>query len=513
MSKTIYRKEHLSLTGSIMVSTHNHNKHHYIDGHWIKGNGMTFNSVNPADSSTVWEGRVATEEEILAAYEAAKRAKAHWSQLDLASRVGRLQNYQKQIEMRSEQLAYLIAVETGKPLWEARTEVKSVIGKIDISIDAYHERTGEKQLNVPDATGHLRFKPHGIVVVLGPFNFPAHLSNGHIVPALLAGNTIIYKPSELTPSVAECMMQCWHDSGLPGGVLNLIQGDASTAQTILKQKIQGVFFTGSYQTGFKIHQQFADKPEVILALEMGGNNPLVIDNVKNIEAALYHTLISTMITAGQRCTCARRLFIANSAQGDAFLKGFIRLCQSIHIGSFDEKPEPFMGPVIQHSHALQHLTAQSHLQSIGGQSILDMRLLKENSGFLSPGIMDMTQVENPPDEEIFAPFVQVYRYDTFEQALDQANQTKYGLAAGIITDDKARYQQFYQSMDAGIINWNRPTTGAVSSMPFGGVGHSGNHRPSAYFAADYCAYPIAGLESSELKTPEKTLPGIKKYVL
>ena len=491
-----------------MVSTYNHNKHHYVDGHWIKGNGMTFNSVNPADNSTIWEGRVATDEEILTAFEAAKKAKAHWSQLDLASRISQLQNYQKQIESRHEQLAYLIALETGKPLWDARTEVKSVIAKIDISIKAYHERTGEKHLHAPDAKGHLRFKPHGVVAVLGPFNFPAHLSNGHIVPALLAGNTILYKPSELTPSVAEWMVQCWHDSGLPGGVLNLIQGDAKTAQTILKQKIQGVFFTGSYQTGVKIHQQFADKPEVILALEMGGNNPLVIDNVKNTEAALYHTLISSMITAGQRCTCARRLFIANSTQGDSFLKRFVNLCQNVRIGRFDEQPEPFMGPVIRHSHALKHLTAQSYLKSLGGKSVLDMRLMKENSGFLSPGIMDMTQVHNPPDEEIFAPFVQVYRYDTFEQALFLANQTKYGLAAGVITDDKDRYQQFYQNMDAGIINWNRPTTGAVSSMPFGGVSRSGNHRPSAYFAADYCAYPIAGLESSELNTPEKPLPGI-----
>ncbi|WP_133127832.1 succinylglutamate-semialdehyde dehydrogenase [Legionella nagasakiensis] len=487
------------------------NSCHYYDGHWISGSGDAFMSINPAEGTCVWEGRNATTEEIAAAVAAAQHALKLWSRFDFATRTNYLQNFAKQVEMRRQELTYLIALETGKPLWEAETEVNAVIGKIGLSVQAYQERTYEKKINTPDAIGHLRYKPHGVVAVLGPFNFPAHLSNGHIVPALLAGNTVVYKPSELTPAVAELIIQCWHDSGLPPGVLNCIQGDASCAKTLLQKNIQGVYFTGSYKTGLAIHQQFSDRPGIILALEMGGNNPLVIDAVKDLQAALYHTLLSTLITAGQRCTCARRVIIPDTKFGDEFLECFIRLCKKIRVGTFKDVPEPFIGPVIRHSHALMHLKAQEQLRTQGGNSLLAMSLLADNTGLLSPGIIDMSGVENPSDEEIFAPLVQIYRYHNFEQALVLANQTQYGLAAGIMTDNDQHYEQFYQTVRAGIINWNRPTTGAASNMPFGGIGHSGNHRPSAYYAADYCAYPIASLEQPQLSTPPKLLPGIELY--
>jgi len=482
---------------------------HYLDGEWVVGRGTSFTSINPANGNIVWEGTIATDAEIVAACDAAHRALLSWAKLDFASRVNYIQQFSQAVAEKRQELTYLIALETGKPLWEAATEVNTVIGKVNLSIQAYQERTSEKEINNPDATGYLRYKPHGVVAVLGPFNFPAHLSNGHIVPALLAGNTVVYKPSELTPGVAEFIIQCWHESGLPAGVINCIQGGVSCAKTLLNQDVQGVYFTGSYQTGLKINQQFSDRPEVILALEMGGNNPLIIDSIKNQQAAVYQTLLSTIITAGQRCTCARRVLIADNEQGDAFLENFVKSCQSVRVGSFTDDPEPFMGPVIRHSHALSHLDAQQKLVQAGGKPLLTMSLLAENTGLLSPGIVDMSAVKNPTDEEIFAPLVQIYRYHDFDEALMIANQTRYGLSAALFSDNSARFQQFYQTIRAGLINWNRPTTGAASNLPFGGIGRSGNHRPSAYFAADYCAYPIASLEQPDLNMPKQLLPGIK----
>ncbi|RUR09821.1 succinylglutamate-semialdehyde dehydrogenase [Legionella septentrionalis] len=481
---------------------------HYINGTFVAGTGMALDSINPANGSSVWQGRLAAHEEVSAAFAAARQALQHWANFPFAERVKRVQNFSQHVAAKRKQLAQLISLETGKPLWESDTEVNAVIGKISLSIKAYEERTAEKKVSNADATGYVRYKPHGVVAVLGPFNFPAHLSNGHIVPALLAGNTIVYKPSELTPGVAQLIAECWHDSDLPAGVFNCIQGEAQAAKTLLSQDIQGVFFTGSYQTGLKIHQQFSERPEVILALEMGGNNPLILDEVNNIKAALYYTLLSTLITAGQRCTCARRLLIPDSQKGDEFLSKFIKLCQQVKIGEFNEQPEPFMGPVIRYEHALSHLAAQKHLQEAGGIPLLPMTLLRENTGFLSPGIMDMSKVNNPPDTEIFAPFVQVYRYRDFDEALTLANQTRYGLAAGLLSDNEHHYQHFFATIRAGVLSLNRPTTGAASNLPFGGIGHSGNHRPSAYFAADYCAYPIASLEQSELQPPAQWLPGI-----
>ena len=482
---------------------------HYINGRWTQGQGRAFISTNPADHSTLWQGTIATDAEVSTACEAAHSALPKWAHLDISCRIQYIRQFAKRVSESQHVLSRLIALETGKPWWEAQTETTAVIGKAELSIQACLERTAEKQGVHQDMRQALRFKPHGVVAVLGPFNFPAHLSNGHIIPALLAGNTVVYKPSELTPAVAAFIMQCWHDSGLPAGVINCIQGNADTARCLLDQDIQGVYFTGSYATGRCIHKRFSERPEVILALEMGGNNPLVIDAVANTQAAVYHALLSTFITAGQRCTCARRMMVPDTLLGDEFLTAFLRASTALRVGPFTDSPEPFMGPVISHTHAQAHLNAQRHLQQLGGTALLTMAQINDHTGLLSPGVMDMTRVSNPPDEEIFAPFVQVYRYHDFEEALAQANQTRYGLAAGLFSDNPARFEQFYQTIRAGLINWNRPTTGAASHLPFGGVGLSGNHRPSAYFAADYCAYPIACLEQSTLQLPDLILPGIE----
>ena len=485
-----------------------HSKGQYINGNWLKGKGTTLESINPAYGTLLWQGTNATAEEVSFAYEAAQQALSTWSMASFEQRCQSIKKFAEQVEQHKSQLAQLISMETGKPLWESLTEVSAVIAKINLSIQAYQERTGSKETAGPEANNCLRYKPHGVVVVLGAFNFPAHLSNGHIVPALLAGNTVLYKPSEQSPAVAELIMECWHHSGLPAGVINCLQGDASCGKALLAQNIQGVYFTGSYTTGLRIHQQFSDKPEVILALEMGGNNPLVIDEINDLNAAVYQTILSAFITSGQRCTCARRVMIPDTSLGDEFLDRLIKASKSLKTGPFDQSPEPFMGPVISSVQALKHLHNQKQLLSLGGKSLLSMELLAEYTGLLSPGIMDMTQASNPPDDEFFAPFIQIYRYDHFDQAIALANNTRYGLAAGLLSDNHTHYQHFYQHVRAGLINWNRPTTGAASSLPFGGVGLSGNHRPSAYFAADYCAYPIASMEQSHLSKPDTLLPGI-----
>ena len=481
---------------------------HYIANSWITGTGSRFTSVDPASGKMIWQGHAATDDEVRQAAQAAHQAKGHWSSLSIQQRAEYLQQFAQHVESRRDELAETISKETGKPHWEALTEVSAVIGKIAISITAYHERTPEKIIPSAEGNACLQFKPHGVVAILGAFNFPAHLSNGHIIPALLAGNTVVYKPSELTPAVAEVIMHCWDAAHLPAGVINCIQGNSNTGQALLAQDIQGVYFTGSYRTGRKIHEYFSGRPEVILALEMGGNNPLIVEEVKEVNAAIYITLLSTLLTAGQRCTCARRVFIPESSWGDTFLNQFIIACKTLKVAPYTETPEPFMGPVIRHEHALMHLESQQKLIDLGAKSLLSMSLLKPNTGLLSPGIIDMTQVENPPDEEIFAPLVQIYRYKDFDKAIEYANQTYYGLVAGLISDNSSHYQRFYQSIRAGLLSWNKPTTGASSSQPFGGIGYSGNHRPSAYFAADYCAYPVTSQEQAELPRLGKVLPGI-----
>lgn len=484
-------------------------KGQFINGSWGSQGTIPLASINPATGKPFWQGSEASLQDVEVAYAGAREALKSWANTSFDERAALLQRFSQTVEAQRNQLARLISEEVGKPLWESLTEVNAVIAKINISIAAYKERTWPKSFEGAEAQSHIRYKPQGVVAVLGAFNFPAHLSNGHIVPALLAGNTVLYKPSEQAPAVAELIMECWQQSGLPAGVIQCLQGGSETGKAMLAQDIQGVYFTGSYQTGVRIHRQFADKPEVILALEMGGNNPLVIDSVAQMPATIYNTILSTLITSGQRCTCARRVLIPDNAYGDLFLQQFIKACEQVVIGAFDAAKEPFMGPVISARQADHLLATQHQLLEMGGTSLLAMTSMKGNTGLLTPGIIDMTKVQTPPDDEAFGPLIQIHRYSDFDEAIALANQTRYGLAAGLFSDDPSRYETFYHEVRAGLINWNRPTTGAASNLPFGGVGYSGNHRPSAYFAADYCAYPIASMEQHPMSAPATLLPGIQ----
>jgi succinylglutamic semialdehyde dehydrogenase len=349
----------------------------------------------------------------------------------------------------------------------------------------------------------LSHAPHGIVAILGPFNFPAHLPNGHIVPALIAGNCVVFKPSELTPLTGSLLADCWREAGLPPGCLNLLQGDRPTAEFILERpEVAGVFFTGSATTGVAIHQRFATRPEVILALEMGGNNPMLVLETNDAVAAARIVAVSAFISAGQRCTCTRRLIVI----GDEILPELIRITESIEVGAPNDLPEPFLGPVITSSAANKVLNAQRKLVAIGAKILVECRPAKKGIPFLRPGILDVTGVDNLPDEEVFGPLIQVTRVADFDAAITEANRTRFGLAAGLIGGTEKDFEVFRRRVRAGIINWNRPTTGASSAAPFGGVGLSGNHRPSAFYAADYCAYPVATLQSEELSLVE--YPGL-----
>jgi succinylglutamic semialdehyde dehydrogenase len=481
----------------------------YIDGAWQGGQGEAFESLNPVTQQVIWSGKAATAAQVDAAVKSARQAFPAWATRTLDERISVLEAFAAALKSRADEIARCIGEETGKPLWESATEVTSMANKVAISIQSYRERTGEKSGPLGDATAVLRHKPHGVVAVFGPYNFPGHLPNGHIVPALLAGNAVVFKPSELTPKVAELTVQCWIEAGLPAGVLNLLQGARDTGVALAGHPgIDGLFFTGSSRTGNALHQQFAGRPDKILALEMGGNNPLVVDQVADVDAAVYTVIQSAFISAGQRCTCARRLLVPEGAWGDAFLARLVEVTSTIQVGAFDQQPAPFMGSVISLGAARALLDAQELMLANGAIALLEMTQPAAQSALLTPGIIDVSDVTDRADEELFGPLVQVIRYAEFDAAIEEANATQYGLAAGLLSDSQARYQQFWLQSRAGIVNWNKQLTGAASTAPFGGVGASGNHRASAYYAADYCAYPVASLESESLALPASLTPGI-----
>ncbi|MYN17522.1 succinylglutamate-semialdehyde dehydrogenase [Rugamonas sp. FT107W] len=481
----------------------------FVNGEWLAGSGAELVTIDPSNGKQTWASNESTAQDVGQACAAARGAFEAWALTPLAERIAVCTRFRDLLKQDAEELALLIAEEVGKPMWEARTEVTTMANKIDISVQAYGARTGETQNKVADGEAVLRHRPHGVFGVFGPYNFPGHLPNGHIVPALIAGNTVVFKPSEYAPRTAVKTVQLWEKAGVPKGVINLVNGGRDAGIALGQNELlDGVLFTGSCQTGTALHKQFGGQPGKMLALEMGGNNPLVVWDVKDIDAAVFMAISSAFISAGQRCTCARRLIVKQGAEGDAIVARLVDVASRLTIGASAAEPAPFMGPVVSAAIAKRLVQAQADMIAKGGKSLLSMRQLVDNTGFVSAGIVDVTDAKGIPDEEWFGPLLQVIRVADFDSAIKAANATEFGLASALISNDENLWKIFQVRARAGIVNWNRPTTGAASSAPFGGVGKSGNHRPSAYYAADYCAYPVASIENNVLEMPAKLSPGM-----
>ena len=448
-------------------------------------------STNPITGATVWDGEAASAADVEHAVAKAREAFHSFSLTSLLDRIAMMERWAEAVTALKEEISRAISNEIGKPMWEARTEAGAMAGKVAHSIKAQAERAGSSETEAMS----LHHRPHGVMAVFGPFNFPGHLPNGHIVPALLAGNTVVFKPSELAPSLGDIFMELGEAAGLPEGVLSVVQGGRETGAALLEADINGLLFTGSAATGTFFHKHFAGRPNVILALEMGGNNPLIIHDAQDADAAADIATVSAFISAGQRCSCARRLILPTGPFGDAVLSRIQDKIAGMKIGAPDE--DVFIGSVVSEEAAIAAIEFEQEQRERGGHSLV---ALERDGAFLRPGLMDVTHAD-APDEEIFAPFLQVYRIDGIDAQIAAANDTRFGLAAGLVSDNSSLWDHVRPRLRAGIVNWNKPTTGAASSMPFGGPGLSGNFRPGAYYAADYCAWPQASQTSATVDAP------------
>jgi len=479
----------------------------FIDGSWLAGAGQEFHSHDPSSDALLWSGKEATAEQVEAAVEAAATAFDSWALTPFDDRIAIIRRYGELLNERKAEMAELVAKEAGKALWDATGEATAMANKIEISLKAFDERTGTREAVNGVIKSRLTHRPHGVMAVFGPYNFPGHLPNGHIVPALIAGNTIVFKPSEITPAVAELMVRIWQEAGLPKGVLNLVQGGRDTGAALVAcEGIDGLLFTGSAQTGLAISKQLIERPQVIQALEMGGNNPLIVHDAEDHQAAAVLTVLSAFVSSGQRCTCARRLIVPEGVEGDQFIETLLRVMGKITVGSWNDEIPPFMGPVVSKRAADMVLKAQRDLMAAGAVALKEVHRLGRGNAFLAPGLLDVTNVVDKSDEEVFGPMLQLTRVADFEAAIKEANNTKYGLASGLISDSRELYESFYPRARAGIVNWNQQLTGAASTAPFGGIGWSGNHRPSAYYAADYCSFAVASMEQAEGKVAVAAMP-------
>lgn len=467
----------------------------YIDGRFLPIPGNTVVSRNPAQpEEIIWSG-APDPAHVDQAVAAARAALPAWSALPREKRMEALLRWKNVTQHHAERIASLITDEMGKILSESIFEANALGGKVHLTLDDHSiRRVNEYEVAVSASrAGCCRFKPHGVMAIIGPFNFPAHLANGHWVPALLLGNTIVFKPSEKTPAVGQLLAELMHEAALPPGVFNLVQGGADIAsKLVVHDDLDGILFTGSWPVGRTILEANLDRPGRMIALEMGGDNPVVVMPSANLRQAVIECIRAAYSTTGQRCTCARRLILHRTI-ADRFISAFAKAASTLIIGPGKATEPVFMGPLISEAAADAVITYQEQLARRGGKVILEAARLDRPGHFVSPGIIEVDRFSPDTDEELFGPLVRITIVDSLDEAIEQANATRYGLAASIFTGDDAEYEAFFHACRAGCINRNTGTAGASSKLPFGGLGHSGNHRPAAAFSVDYCAYPVANM--------------------
>jgi len=455
-------------------------------------------SFEPATGQLLWEGEPGNVD---AEVERARLGWPQWAAKPISVRVETMRRFVNVVRAHQEVMADLIARETGKPLWDARTEVSSLISRVDVHIVAYSERTSQRRLDGAMGTRQtVRHKPHGVLAVIGPYNFPADVPAGHIIPALIAGNGVVFKPSEKTPATGEMLVELLHQSGIPEEVVRLVSGGPVQGKELVQHPhVNGVLFTGSARTGIAINRALGAHPEKIVALEMGGNNPAVVWDTPDIPTAASLVVQSAFSSAGQRCTSARRLIIKRSL-AEPMVAELRHLIDRLIVDHPHADPQPFMGPVIDNDAADGLTESFMTLMSMGGKPLVHMRRPHGDLPFVSPAIIDVTAMEERPDVELFGPLLQIIQVDDFNEAIHEANATRYGLSASLIGGSPEQYDLFWANVRAGAINWNATTFGIGGRAPFGGIGVSGNHRSSGFYAADFCAYPVTSSETEQLRS-------------
>ena len=467
----------------------------FIDGQAVPLSGDTQQSRNPMDhDDCCWSG-TPDATHVDAAVAASHGAQQRWWDEGPEGRADVLRSFAKVVTDRRDQLAELVVREVGKTRGEARAEAAALAAKITITLDGPGAaRVAPYEVAVTDTRrGQCVFRPHGTMAVIGPFNFPMHLPNGQLAPALAAGNTVIFKPSEQAPACGQALIECWHEAGAPDGVIGLVHGGGDIAGSLVTHLgVHGVLFTGSWPVGRRILESCLDDPGRIVALELGGNNPAIVLDDADLQQAVIECARSAFATAGQRCTCTRRICV-HEAVADRFISA-LSMCASTTLVGDPASSEPvFMGPIISLEARARVLAAQSALAAAGGRIIVPCTPMDGPGALLTPGVVEVESFLRGSDEEIFGPLVQVCRVRDLDEAIAEAAATRYGLAAAVFSGDREAYELALRRLRVGCLNWNTGTAGASSALPFGGVGRSGNHRPAAAFASDFCAYPVASL--------------------
>ncbi len=488
-------------------------------------------SRNPARPAEIVHACASVPGHVGQAVAAARAALGPWARLSIARRAAVLTRFAALAKERAGALADVLCDEVGKVLWECKQEAALLASKVEITLDE-GPHGGRSRVTpfafdmTPTRAARCLFRPHGVMAVLGPYNFPLHLPNGHIVPALLAGNTVVFKPSDKAPACGQALAELFDIAlretvpDMPGGgagVVNMVQGGADVAAALVAHEgVDAIAFTGSWAVGRKILEANLDRPGRIAALEMGGNNAAVVLPDADLRQAAIEVVRCAFNTTGQRCTSTRRVVIHEAVAGK-LIPAICKAATQILVGDPRATHPVFCGPIINEASRHAVFEFQAKAAKAGAEVLVESTTMDvagcEGGHFLTPSVVRMHTAASPlplggaggggggthpdiNDTEVFGPLLQVFVVRSLDEAIARANATRYGLAASIFTKDAAAVERFLTECRAGCLNVNTGTAGASSKLPFGGLGLSGNHRPAGSFALDYCAYPVAAMVES-----------------
>jgi succinylglutamic semialdehyde dehydrogenase len=338
-----------------------------------------------------------------------------------------------------------------------------------------------------------------VAAVLGPFNFPGHLPNGQLVPALLAGNCVLFKPSDKGVATAALMARCFHEAGFPPGSFNLVQGGVEVAEHLVAHPgLDALLFTGSVPVGRRILAATAHRPGLLVALELGGKNASLVLDDADLERTVREVAFSGFATAGQRCTATSRVIATRGIAGP-LAEGLARAARAARVGHPAEAGV-FCGPVITGATRAHLLEAQRRAVAAGFQHYVQPAVHLAPAG--------VHHLPGYTDTELFAPDLAVLVVEDLEQAVAVANASPFGLSAAVFTSDRAAFERCADELEVGVLHWNRSSAGASGRLPFGGIKASGNHRPGGVTMGQACVYAQGVLLPAPGGGPLPTWPGL-----
>ena len=463
---------------------------HYIDGEWTEPDGETFVSENPATGEELGTFVRGTDAEVDRAVAAADAAFESWRDRSHIDRAAVLWDVYHELRDQTDELGEIVTRECGKEISEGRADVTEAAHMVEWAAgDARHPKGDVIPSEIAAKDASMRRKPRGVVGCITPWNFPVAIPFWHIAVALVEGNTVVWKPAEQTPWCGKVVAELMADAGVPDGVFNMVQGFGDAGEAIVDHDdVRTVLFTGSAEVGGEISEKVSAQPGTRAACEMGGKNAVVVTANADLDIAVPAAVLSSYKTTGQRCVSSERLIVHTDVY-DEFKERFGEISRNVAVGDpLDE--ETFMGPLIEAEHR-EKVTRYNELAREEGVEVLVDRTELDDSeipdGHAEGHWVGPFVYEADPDadlrctsEEVFGPHVALVEYDGgIERAVEIHDDTEYGLAGAIISEDFREINYYRDHAEVGLSYGNLPCIGAEVQLPFGGVKKSGNGYPSA----------------------------------